>query len=104
LTARLLSKYRPVPPIFALSPYEKIIRRATLLWGTFPILCEHARSIDKMVVVAEEMLEQKAGVLSGQIVGIVAGTRTRTGATNFMRLHTMGDREAAPSKAKKTRR
>jgi pyruvate kinase len=57
-----------------------------------------------MVVVAEEMLEQKAGVLSGQIVGIVAGTRTRTGATNFMRLHTMGDREAAPSKAKKTRR
>jgi pyruvate kinase len=30
----------------------------------------------------------------GQIVGIVAGTRTRTGATNFMRLHTIGDRGA----------
>ena len=78
-----------MPPIFALSPYEKVIRRETLLWGTFPILCRHARSIDKMVTIAEEMLERKAGVLSGQIVGIVAGTRTRSGATNFMRLHTM---------------
>jgi pyruvate kinase len=104
LTARLLSKYRPVPPIFALSPYETIIRRATLLWGTFPMLCEHARSIDRMVDVAEEMLMQQAGILSGQIVGIVAGTRTRSGATNFMRLHTIGDREAAPGKVKKRRR
>jgi pyruvate kinase len=104
LTARLLSKYRPVPPIFALSPYEKIIRRATLLWGTFPILCRHARSIDKMVTIAEEMLERQAGVLSGQIVGIVAGTRTRSGATNFMRLHTMGDRDSSTGKGRKTRR
>jgi len=103
-TARLLSKYRPVPPIFALSPYEKIIRRATLLWGTFPILCRHARSIDKMVDIAEEMLERQAGVLSGQIVGIVAGTRTRSGATNFMRLHTIGDRDSKTGKGKKTRR
>jgi pyruvate kinase len=104
VTARLLSKYRPVPPIFALSPYEKIIRRATLLWGTFPMLCEHSRSIDRMVDVAEEMLVQQAGIVNGQIVGIVAGTRTRSGATNFMRLHTIGDREAAPGKVKKTRR
>jgi pyruvate kinase len=103
-TARLLSKYRPVPPIFALSPYEKIIRRATLLWGTFPMLCEHARSIDRMVDVAEETLVQQAGIVNGHIVGIVAGTRTRSGATNFMRLHTIGDREAAPGKAKRPRR
>ncbi len=33
---------------------------------------------------------------SGMIVGIVAGTRTKAGATNFMRLHMVGDRESAP--------
>src|SRR5271168_5124356 len=32
-TARLLSKYRPEPPIFALSPYENVIHRSMLLWG-----------------------------------------------------------------------
>jgi pyruvate kinase len=91
-TARLLSKYRPAPPIYALSPHKKIVRRAAMLWGTTPILCAHARDTDRLVTIAEEILEQQAGVLRGQIVGIVAGTRTHTGSTNFMRLHTIGDR------------
>ena len=46
------------------------------------------------MTIAEEILERQAGVERGQIVGIVAGTRTRSGATNFMRLHTIGDRGA----------
>ncbi len=102
-TARLLSKYRPVPPIFVLSPHEKTIRRAALLWGTFPILCEHARSTDKLVGIAEDILERQVGVLPGQIVGIVAGTQTRSGATNFMRLHKIGDRAAKPAKSQAKR-
>jgi pyruvate kinase len=93
-TARLLSKYRAAPPIYALSPHKKIVRRAALLWGTTPILCAHAHDTDRLVTIAEEILERQAGVEHGQIVGIVAGTRTRTGATNFMRLHTIGDRGA----------
>jgi pyruvate kinase len=105
-TARLLSKYRPAPPIYALSPHKKIVRRAALLWGTTPILCAHARDTDRLVSIAEEILEQQAGVVRGQIVGIVAGTRTRSGATNFMRLHTIGDRAAKSvvEAAKKTGR
>jgi pyruvate kinase len=93
-TARLLSKYRAAPPIYALSPHKKIVRRAAMLWGTTPILCAHAHDTDRLVTIAEEILERQAGVEPGQIVGIVAGTRTRTGATNFMRLHTIGDRGA----------
>jgi pyruvate kinase len=103
-TARLLSKYRPAPPIFALSPYEKIIRRAALLWGTYPILCAHARDTDRLVSIAEEILERQANVQLGQIVGIVAGTRTRSGSTNFMRLHMIGDRRAAKTVARKTKK
>jgi len=90
-TARLLSKYRPEPPIFALSPYEHVIRRAMLLWGTFPILCARFHDTDKLVSMAEEILESHGYVHRSQIVGIVAGTRTKSGATNFMRLHMIGD-------------
>jgi pyruvate kinase len=52
---------------------------------------------------AEEMLEQLGFVQPRQIVGIVAGTRTKSGATNFMRLHMVGDRhiEAQSGKAQK---
>ncbi len=93
-TARLLSKYRPSAPIYALSPYEKVIHRAMLLWGTYPILCDRFEDTDMLVSMAEETLERLGYVRKSQVLGIVAGTRTRSGATNFMRLHMVGDREA----------
>jgi pyruvate kinase len=101
-TARLLSKYHPEPPIFALSPYEHIVNRDMLLWGTFPILCPHARDTDKLVSIAEEILEARGFVQRSQIVGIVAGTRTKSGATNFMRLHLIGDRDESGAAAAST--
>src|SRR5437868_3858678 len=99
-TVRLLSKYHPDPPIFALSPFEQVINRCMLLWGTYPILCERFHDTDKLVDMAEVILETQGHVHPRQIVGIVAGTRTKSGATNFMRLHMVGDRDEEPSKAK----
>lgn len=101
MTARLLSKYHPDPPIFALSPFEKVINRSMLLWGTYPILCDRFRDTDKLVNMAEEILESRGHVQPRQIVGIVAGTRTKSGATNFMRLHMVGDRDTEIAKPKK---
>lgn len=91
-TARLLSKYRPDAPVFALSPFEHVVHRSMLLWGTFPIQCGRFNDTDKLVQVAEEILEAGGYVKPRQVVGIVAGTSTKTGATNFMRLHLIGDR------------
>src|ERR1700761_6612582 len=36
-TVRLLSKYRPDAPIYALSPDPQVVYRSNLLWGTYPI-------------------------------------------------------------------
>ena len=47
---------------------------------------------DKLVEVAERVLESSGFVKPQQVLGIVAGTATKTGATNFMRLHVVGDR------------
>jgi pyruvate kinase len=91
-TARLLSKYRPEAPIFALSPDEAVVHRSMMLWGTYPILCERFVGTDTLVNTAEEILESRGHVKAKQVVGIVAGTATKTGATNFMRLHLVGDR------------
>ncbi len=95
-TARLLSKYRPDPPIYALSPFEKVINRAVLLWGTYPILSERFVDTDELVNTAEDTLERLGYIHRRQVVGIVAGTSTRSGATNFMRLHMVGDRDQSP--------
>ena len=100
-TARLLSKYRPDAPIYALSPHEAVVNRAMLLWGTFPIVCNRFRDTDKLVNMAETILEELDYVKRRQVVGIVGGTRTKSGATNFMRLHMVGDREGHSKKKKK---
>jgi pyruvate kinase len=91
-TARLLSKYRPEAPIFALSPFASVVHRSMLLWGTYPIQCERFKGTDTLVNTAEDILESRGYVKKREVVGIVAGTVTKTGATNFMRLHLVGDR------------
>jgi pyruvate kinase len=75
-----------------------------MLWGTYPILCERFRDTDKLVEMAEVILEKHGHVHQRQIVGIVAGTRTKSGATNFMRLHMVGDHDTEPSKSKPSRK
>lgn len=90
-TARLLSKYRPAPPIFALSSVDTVIRRMTLLWGVHPVQCAKLLNTDQMVETAERLLLEAGYLRQKQILGIVAGTRTKSGSTNFMRLHMVGD-------------
>ena len=90
-TARQLSKYHPAAPIFALSPVEVTINRLNLLWGTVPIRCPKVNSTEAMVDLAENLLEQSGYVRPREVIAIVAGTRTKSGSTNFLRLHVLGE-------------
>jgi len=94
-TARQLSKYRPKPPIYALSSVEPVIHRMAMLWGVHPIRCPKLHTAEQMVDLAETALEKGGYVKPKEILGIVAGTRTRSGSTNFLRLHVLGDRVLA---------
>ena len=91
VTARQLSKYHPTSPIFALSPIEVTINRLNLLWGTTPIRCPKVNTTEALVDVAENLLEQGGYVRPREVIAIVAGTRTKSGSTNFLRLHVMGE-------------
>jgi len=92
-TPRQLSKYHPSVPIFAFSPFEITINRLGLLWGTTPIRCPRFHSTEELVDTAERLLEQHGYVKPREVIAIVAGTRTKSGSTNFLRLHVMGDQK-----------
>ena len=62
-----------------------------MLWGTTPIRCPKVNSTEALVDCAESLLEQNGFVRPREVIAIVAGTRTKSGSTNFMRLHVMGD-------------
>jgi pyruvate kinase len=92
-TALHLSKYHPSAPIFALSPVEVTINRLSLLWGTTPIRCSKVSSTEALVEIAESQLVAGGYVKPREVIAIVAGTRTRSGSTNFLRLHVIGEHQ-----------
>ena len=85
-TARLLSKYRPATEIYAFSSSETVRNRMNALWGTTPLMCPPALSVERMAQFAEDELRRLKVLVAGDVFGLVAGTRNSTGATNFMRL------------------
>ena len=89
-TARLISKYRPRCPVYAFASNAPVCARLNLMWGVQPLLCEIDRQTEDMVAKAESILLKKDAVTPGDVVAVVAGTRTTTGSTNFMRLHVIG--------------
>jgi pyruvate kinase len=94
-TARQLSKYHPMAPIFALSPLAATVNRLNLLWGATPIRCPKVNSTEALVDCAESLLEKGGYVRQREVIAIVAGTRTKSGSTNFLRLHAMGENSLA---------
>jgi pyruvate kinase len=101
-TARHISKYHPAAPIYAFSANEITINRINLLWGATPIHCAKVTTTEAMVETAETMLEQGGHVRNREVIAVVAGTRTKSGSTNFLRLHVMGEhKEAARFSASK---
>ena len=108
-TARLISKYRPNVPIYAFAASNHVCARLNLMWGVKPVICRMNMDDDQMVQHAERALLKVSVVQPGDVVAIVAGTRTAaSGSTNFMRLHVVSSgmprAEVRPHDRRKTQR
>jgi len=103
-TARMISKYRPKAAIYAFSHVAAVCNRMHLYWGVQPMLHAQARSAEDMVSLAEQELLRKDALKSGDVLGVVAGTRLASGSTNFMRLHVVTAGEAREPARRKARR
>ena len=90
-SARLISKYRPNVRIFALSYDEEVIGKTMMLWGVHAIPVDRFGGGDLQVAMAEKTLRKLGFVKKHEILGIVGGTASRIGGTNFMKLHEVSD-------------
>jgi pyruvate kinase len=97
-TARMLSKHRPKATIYAFSRNLEVCNRMNALWGVVPIHKDKWETAEAMVRTAEKELLPKGLLRSGDVLGLVAGTKLTSGATNFMRLHMVGESDRAVSK------
>ena len=92
ITASLISKYRPITPIYALSPSQVVTRQMMLFWGVTPIWARRAETTDELFESSIEELKDRKLVKSKDICVITAGVLSRlqrkqapTG-TNIMRV------------------
>ena len=90
-TARMLSKYRPLPRIYAFTQHAAVCNRMNLLWGVTPVCCPAELTVKDMGEVADAELKRLGVVREGDVFGLIAGTSQTAGATNFLRLMTAGE-------------
>lgn len=72
-TARLISSFRPIMPIYASSPSERVMHKMQLYWGITPVKGYTRDTTENIIITAIETLKQKNFVKKGQMVVVTAG-------------------------------
>ncbi|MFZ5477608.1 MAG: pyruvate kinase [Myxococcota bacterium] len=89
-TALIASKSRPQAPIYALTPNQTTYDRLALAWGVTPVRAPTVASTDELIAIGEQILLQRGLVQRGQEVVALAGNTPMKGATNTMKVYTVG--------------
>jgi len=91
-TANLVSKYRPLSPIIAITPNEKVMKKLSLTWGVYPVLGQRIENTDEMLQAAVDAALEVGYIHQGDLVIITAGVPVgKVGTTNLMKVHLVGD-------------
>jgi len=91
-SARLVSRYRPPVPIFAVTPSERAARALSICYGVIPIVAPHAKTTDQMLGQLDRMLIEQHLLNVGDTVVFVAGQPVaHAGTTNLMKVHRVGE-------------
>ncbi|MDF2566864.1 MAG: pyk [Oscillospiraceae bacterium] len=91
-TARMISKYRPLPPIIGCSPSEIVCRQMNLSWGVIPVLVNEIEDTDDLFDHSVEMAINYNLLQSGDLVVITAGIPLGvSGTTNMLKVHIVGN-------------
>ena len=89
-TAARVSKYRPQPPILALTSGVRMQRRLTLRWGVTPVVVGDLETVDDFFTQGREQAIKAGQVEPGSLVVLVAGVPIGVpGGTNLLRVMTI---------------
>ncbi|UYZ82714.1 pyruvate kinase [Entomomonas sp. E2T0] len=90
-TAQMVSRYRPQPFIFAVTPHEKTIRRLQLIWGVIAVQGKPSDNTDTMTKEAIQRCLDAGYIQTGDLVEVTAGIPIGTrGSTNMIQVHVAG--------------
>lgn len=92
MSAKMMSRFRPKMPIFALSPSEKVYNQMALNWGVIPVPPRETSQVQEAFSYISKFALEKGYVHNGDLVVITAGTHFgASGATNMLIVENIGD-------------
>ncbi|MBI5201846.1 MAG: pyruvate kinase, partial [Elusimicrobia bacterium] len=89
-SARIMAKYRPPVPIYALTPDKKVLDQLALQWGIVPLLAPLDKSTDRMISRGEKIILADGRLKRGDIVLVTAGGTAKHRASNMMKVLPLG--------------
>ncbi len=92
-TSKLISKQRPSRPVYALTPQKETYNRLALIWGIIPILIKPISDTRNLITAGENILLHKKFVKKNSLVIIVTGLALKTGSTNLIKIHRIGQKD-----------
>jgi pyruvate kinase len=90
--ARMISRHRPLTPIFAVTSNEKTQRRLALIWGIHSTLIAQADTMERIVAQSIAAAQQEGLVALGDRVVITGGVPAGiSGRTNMVQVRVVGE-------------
>ena len=90
-SARLVSRYRPPVPIYAITPHDITARQLSVNYGVFPVLAPDVSSTDELLSQMDKVMVNGGYLKANELVVFLAGQPVgRSGSTNLMKLHRVG--------------
>ncbi len=89
-SAKVMSKYRPNAPIYALTPLQATFNQLALYWGITPVISPLGNSTDQMLATGEKNLLKQGLIKKGQTALITAGGTARHKASNMLKIMVIG--------------
>ncbi|MEL1228191.1 MAG: pyruvate kinase, partial [Candidatus Neomarinimicrobiota bacterium] len=84
-TARMISRYRPNSSIYALTPFNHIIRQLQLVWGVRPIRVDNYDNVEKIPVLCNDIIKEIDVLQPGEQFVITGGVPMGiAGTTNYL--------------------
>ncbi len=89
-SAKVMSKYRPNAPIYALTPRQATFNQLALYWGITPVISPLGKSTDQMLATGEQNLLKSGLIKKGQTALITAGGTAKHKASNMLKIMVIG--------------
>lgn len=89
-SARIMSKYRPIAPIYALTPLKTTRNQLALYWGVNTLICPLGKTTDAMLASGEQILIKGGYLRKGETILITAGGTAKHKASNMLKIHVLG--------------